>query len=549
MKFSETTRFFIIFLIPLSFLAFTLFSQSSNDFEITNLDMVLDFRNDSLMVVETLNYQVTKPGFRELYRSYTMDGALANMQVLETQCPSGTFFYSQRVGTEFELICRNENTYAPGAYTLQFTYSIPDPYFCEGESCVLHWKVLDSFAAPIDRITVSVQGRIEQWLSTPMPLDVTGVTYSLPGIYSNSLLEFFVVSPRDGKSGGPVVNLADEAKKYQQQATLHTFMLLNGRLIIGLLTLFEFGLILWIFLRLSKEHLTPGMPEVLHYKPGERKPHEMDFLFGRRPGTKIHSNAVDATLLDLARRGYLKIEKDRLTVIKTDNRLDDFEKRLILFYGESGDLTAMKRQMKAMNSFALAGLSRKMDSFLKPTKWVKSKFKLMYDKKGSKLLWLTIGLSFLVGLLLFLIFSMSYSQFFLFVFAQVLLAILTLVFDNFVFGRYSLEGITEKRKWGAFRNLLCDTAQMKKYEPEDLSMWGDWLIFATAFGCAEKVLQRMKVKKVQLPYVPSYGTNFYFYSMLRRSAHSQLAAKTSRAAGSFSGGVGGGFGGGGGGAR
>ena len=90
---------------------------------------------------------------------------------------------------------------------------------------------------------------------------------------------------------------------------------------------------------------------------------------------------------------------------------------------------------------------------------------------------------------------------------------------------------------------------MKKYEPEDLSMWGDWLVFATAFGCAEKVLARMKQQKIVLPYVPSYGMNLYYYSLLRRSAHTQLATNAGKTVGSFSGSVGGGFGGGGGGAR
>ncbi len=549
MRFGETARFLIIFLLPLLLLAFLTFSVPSSSYTVTNLNLLLDFRNDSLYVVETLNYQINEPGFRELYRSYTMDGALANMQVHASQCPAGAYFYSQKSGNNLELICRKDTYYSPGPYSIQFTYSIPSPYYCESDRCVLHWKVLDSFSAPIEKINVVVQGKISQWLSTPMPDKVSAGQYSLPGIYPGGLLEFFVATPRDGKLGGAVSGLDGHLQSYRRQAVLQTFMLKNGGAVVALLALVEFGAVLWIFLKVSKEHPTPEVPEVLHYKPKGRKPHEMAFLFGDRPGTKINPRAIDATLLDLARRGFLKIGKNRIDVLKKAGGLDSTEMRLLDFYSEHGDIASFKKQIKSMSSWQLSKLSREMDAFVRPTKELKIKFKTIYDEKGSSLVWAIIVVSFLSGLLLSNCFSISYPKFTFFAGVQIMLAVLKLIFDNYVFGRYSLEGVREKRKWDAFRNLLCSTAQMKKYEPEDLSMWGDWLVYATAFGCAEKVLKRMKFKNIRLPYVPDYGMDLYMYSVLRSTAYSQLAAKTGRAVGGFSGGVGGGFGGGGGGAR
>ena len=209
----------------------------------------------------------------------------------------------------------------------------------------------------------------------------------------------------------------------------------------------------------------------------------------------------------------------------------------------------LKKRLKAMSSWRLQGLSRRLDSLARPTRWMKSKFKLIYSSRGSMVVWVTMILFSLAGLLLSSVFSQTYSKFLFFLVAQGMMAVSTLILDNYVFGRYTYEGIKERRQWEAFRALLSDTAQMQKYEPEDMSMWGDWLVFATAFGCADKVLKRMEKLQVKLPYVPSYSTNYMFYSFMRSTTHTQLAAKTASSAGGFSGGVGGGFGGGGGGAR
>ncbi|MBR9689669.1 MAG: DUF2207 domain-containing protein [Candidatus Altiarchaeota archaeon] len=550
MRISETVRFFLIIFIPLIFFSIITFNKTTPSYTVNNLDMVLDFQPNSLYVEESLTYQINRPVFRELYRSYTMDGALANMQVHEIECPDGTSSYSQNVGNQLELICRSDvSYYGVGTHTVKFRYSIPNPYFCDDEQCILHWKVLDSFSSDISKITMSTENNVNQWMSTPMPeLSESGV-YTLPGIYKGGLLEIFAVVPLDNKTGGPLVNAENYINEYYGQANTQSFLLHNGNLIMVGMFALELIIILLIFLRVSKEHSTPEIPEILHQKPSDRKPSEVSFLFGNRPGSSIHPNAIDATLLDLARRGYIKIEKDKISVLKRDEKLDELELKLIDFYGEYGDIADFKTQIKKMGSWKLRMLSLKIDGFTRPLGWLKTKFNSIYDRKGKRFVWLNTVVFLLLGFILNYVSRYSFPKFWIFLVSQIPLIVLILLLDNYVFGRYSIEGVREKRRWEAFENLLKDTAQMQKYEPEDLSMWGDWLVFATVFGCADKVLKRLKAHNVKLPYIPSYGTRFYFYSSIRSSAHTQLATKVGRSVGSFSGGVGGGFGGGGGGAR
>ena len=70
MKLSETSRFFIIFLIPLLFILGGTFLHFNNSFTVKNLDMLVELRDDSLYVVETLTYDLVNPGYRELKQDH-----------------------------------------------------------------------------------------------------------------------------------------------------------------------------------------------------------------------------------------------------------------------------------------------------------------------------------------------------------------------------------------------------------------------------------------------------------------------------------------------
>ncbi|HIH87897.1 TPA: DUF2207 domain-containing protein, partial [Candidatus Bathyarchaeota archaeon] len=61
-----------------------------------------------------------------------------------------------------------------------------------------------------------------------------------------------------------------------------------------------------------------------------------------------------------------------------------------------------------------------------------------------------------------------------------------------LFGQWRPGMFKEKLQWDAFRNHLGDLSQLKKYGPEDLSMWGEWLVYGTALGVGDRVAEAMK---------------------------------------------------------
>ncbi|HMA05657.1 MAG TPA: hypothetical protein VKO45_06995 [Methanomicrobiales archaeon] len=74
-----------------------------------------------------------------------------------------------------------------------------------------------------------------------------------------------------------------------------------------------------------------------------------------------------------------------------------------------------------------------------------------------------------------------------------------LSFPSTLFGRWSRENERKKQEWDAFRNMLSDFAMIRQYAPEDLAMWGEWLVYGTALGAGENVERVMKERGIEIP--------------------------------------------------
>ena len=70
-------------------------------------------------------------------------------------------------------------------------------------------------------------------------------------------------------------------------------------------------------------------------------------------------------------------------------------------------------------------------------------------------------------------------------------------FPETLFGRWRKGMYGEKKEWDAFRAHLGDLSQMRRYSPEDLSMWGTWLVYGTALGVGDRVAEAMKALDVK----------------------------------------------------
>lgn len=132
------------------------------------------------------------------------------------------------------------------------------------------------------------------------------------------------------------------------------------------------------------------------------------------------------------------------------------------------------------------------------------------------------------------------------------------------------KGADEYAIWKALHNFLKDFGRFPDKKSIEVKTWEKYLVYATLFGCADKVLKEMKLENLGIPeeYYNSISNAYYVNNIISHSVHtSHVSATSARNAaysrsssggGSFSSGSGGGggfssgggsFGGGGGGGR
>ncbi|RLF98906.1 MAG: DUF2207 domain-containing protein, partial [Candidatus Wolframiiraptor sp.] len=113
-----------------------------------------------------------------------------------------------------------------------------------------------------------------------------------------------------------------------------------------------------------------------------------------------------------------------------------------------------------------------------------------------------------------------------------------------LFGRWRGSTYKEKLEWDAFKKFLSDLALIKRYAPQDISIWGEWLIYGTALGVGDKVVKAMNELNISL-------REASIAVRMPRAFTPIMVITSTRSGGGGGGGfgAGGGFGGGGAGAR
>jgi len=149
--------------------------------------------------------------------------------------------------------------------------------------------------------------------------------------------------------------------------------------------------------------------------------------------------------------------------------------------------------------------------------------------------------------------AVFYSRFFP---IFIIYLIILLLLPARIFGRFTKDGYDVYLKLRNFRKFMTDMTLLKEYPPKSIIIWDQYLVYAAAFGVADKVINEMKIIVPEFSMsssslYPAY--HIYAISAINSSYSTAMSYSGSSGSGvggfSGGGGVGGGFGGGGGGAR
>ena len=302
--------------------------------------------------------------------------------------------------------------------------------------------------------------------------------------------------------------------------------------------------------------------------------------------TNQMGNIFSATLLDLSLKKYIEFAENPgdkkniiINILKKgqDSDLEKTEKivfRYILRASKDDTQVTIKEIEKYMkkHSSGLIGIKEDIESStideLKKNK--------LYDEKGAEekrkfslkvimnmslvLIEIFIGISLITTLSYFVnekILMVGVIS----VIALTILKTIALMKYNKKITVYTQSGTDEKQMWIGLKKYMEDFSMLNEREIPEIAIWEHFLVYATAFGIADKVIKQLKAVYKQLgrsfEFDESYGymyfmTNNNFSSSFTNSMSSAFSsAYSSNYSSSYSSGFGGGggFSGGGGGGR
>ncbi len=137
---------------------------------------------------------------------------------------------------------------------------------------------------------------------------------------------------------------------------------------------------------------------------------------------------------------------------------------------------------------------------------------------------------------------------------QVIVSFLARKTEDKVYPSYTEEGLNIYYEFKGLEKFLSDSSYISEYDEKSVIIWGEFLVFATFFGTAKKVLEALKVSHPEVineletsPTYSSMGSAIHSYSSFSSSI--STVSTFSASTGGTSSGGGGGFSSGGGGRR
>lgn len=262
-----------------------------------------------------------------------------------------------------------------------------------------------------------------------------------------------------------------------------------------------------VYLKHDKEYVPEFQGDYLRELPDRSTPAEVSYMYYWQ---LIKDEVFTATLLDLIRRGYVKIEDQpgSLTESNSDfklKRVDQSESELLphektlmfMIFDMVGHRT--ETSTKAIEKFASTyekanTFQRKAKEFVSQAKRQSEKnhdFERLKRVKGEAgrlalipsvyaaiclVMWLGFQIETWIPLILSIVMAIGY-----------------LIYVG-QFKRRSKEGNERYAKWKAFRNFLLNFSNMEDYPIPSIIVWEHYLVYATVFGLADLVMKQLETK-------------------------------------------------------
>lgn len=317
----------------------------------------------------------------------------------------------------------------------------------------------------------------------------------------------------------------------------------------------------------DKEFVSEFYNEYYRELPADYSPAVMGYLYNFK---SISNEDLTATLLDLIRRKHLKLV-NKSTSVNEDN--PDFE----IWKNEEKGIDKLAKHEKYLIEWFIDGIgdgkkvsSRMLSSYCddyacaidyqsRNTEWViqvqkEAEKHNFFDKTTHNARTTYALFSGIAFLLLFVLVFMNSSKGYditrVLISSLIPLIIAYILYVTGIFRR-TKQGNEDYVRWKAFKKFLEEFSNFEDYPVPSLIIWEHYLVYATSFGIADKVMKQLKLKfsvetvnEDDLTFVVYYGLRYNNIVHLNRSVYgarnsamSTIARhNASRSNGSFGGG-------------
>ncbi|MCX8202246.1 MAG: DUF2207 domain-containing protein [Candidatus Micrarchaeota archaeon] len=585
----------LMFLISLAIFANLSFAKSYVN---PSANLIYQLNADGTVNVhEEIVYSISCPSSDCFYELYTwhpssLEIVDASGYCKETDC----VFYTQYNKGNYELVLRKETGFKTGVYTAVFDYTLKGEILEQKDAAQFFYKIwYDQWPKQISKLTMKIilPGPVSDVVffthnSTPSSIYAGGNEISLvaENYPANSYYEINLLMPKEWFNNLRIATnymtkeeIIRGEERYLGQ-TNNNFLSLLSMLYTILLILAPLALLLYLYYTYGKEE---DFPELNSLPPYVRDISEIDKdippteaavllnpISANKKDLELISRVIAAETMELIRLGYLEVEEREIRGIIGSNKKIEFT---IVPNKDPAGLTEiqktildfMKSNLESNGKFSFErdfGLSFEAFSasqkykylfiglvnnlFAKAVGILKSKNYI--DMTGVNLMNRGFFIWFVIAIISGVFIPQLIGGLSFLLFISIFLWLFIILFINMkpdLLGRWTKEGRIRHEKMKRYHKFMEDLTLMKEKNIKDVILWERLLVYATAFGIADKVIRSMEVV------IPEYKSNVKLRttSVLATS----LAASTRRAVFSYVhqgksvGGFGGGRGGGGGG--
>jgi len=272
-------------------------------------------------------------------------------------------------------------------------------------------------------------------------------------------------------------------------------------------------------LRWGKEYRPEFSGDYYRELPGDYTPAELGYLWNFK---KIGSQDIAATILDLARKGFLRIEvsteekevlggilgtktvtdyvlvlEEKGTAVLEDPKVEpgltEHERFLLeyLFRTASGGKSALPlKRLETVGNNSPASINKFFQGFKERVESTPAALQ-MFDHKTDEIRIREIiagSIVFGSGLI-----ALSITRSIALPVILICAGGLILIFSGTFLRRRSQTGSTHMEMWKAFRRFLEDFSALDMAEIPSLVIWEHYLVYATVLGIADKVIEQLAV--------------------------------------------------------